>query len=60
MEVSGYLHAPVALPSGEKVPDNYWIGGWVGPRSNIDVVASIKIHFFVPEGNRTPVVLQVA
>jgi hypothetical protein len=28
---------------GERVPGNYWIGGWVGPRANLDAVAKRKI-----------------
>jgi hypothetical protein len=33
LEVSGQIHAPVALPPGERAPSDYWIGGWVDPRS---------------------------
>jgi hypothetical protein len=38
MEVSGQLHAPVALPPGEKTPGTHWIEGWVGPRGGLDAV----------------------
>jgi hypothetical protein len=34
MEVSGQLHAPVALPPG-KNQGTHWIGGWVGPRAGV-------------------------
>jgi len=32
MDLSGHLHVPAALPPGTR-----WIGGWVGPRSGLDV-----------------------
>jgi len=35
MEVSGQLHALAALTLG-----THWIGGWVGPRVVLDVMAS--------------------
>jgi len=28
-----------------------WIGGWVGPRANLDAVAKRKILIIVPTGN---------
>jgi hypothetical protein len=31
--VSGLLHAPAALPRGEKTFGTHWVGGWVGPRT---------------------------
>jgi hypothetical protein len=30
------LHAPAALPPGERAPGTNWIGGWVGPRAGLD------------------------
>jgi hypothetical protein len=36
-EVSGQLHAPAALPSGEPL-STHWQGGWVGPRASPDAV----------------------
>jgi hypothetical protein len=36
MEASGQLHAPAALPPGERAPGTHWIGGWVGPRTGLD------------------------
>jgi hypothetical protein len=38
MEVSGQIHAPAALPPGERTPDTHWIGGWVDPRAGLDDV----------------------
>jgi hypothetical protein len=38
MEVSGQLHAPAALPRGERAPGTVWIGGWVGFRAGLDAV----------------------
>jgi hypothetical protein len=29
LEVSGQLHAPTALPPGERASGTHWIGGWV-------------------------------
>jgi hypothetical protein len=43
MEVSGQLHAPVALPPRERVPGANWIGGWVSPRAGLDVVEDREI-----------------
>jgi hypothetical protein len=40
--VSGQLHAPAALPPGERAPDTYEIGGWVGPRTDLDDVEKRK------------------
>jgi hypothetical protein len=36
MEMSGQHHAPAALPPGQN-PDTHWTGGWVGPRTNVDL-----------------------
>jgi hypothetical protein len=38
MEVSGQLYVPAALPTGERDSGTHWIGGWVGPRTGLDVV----------------------
>jgi hypothetical protein len=39
MEVSGQLHAPAALlPGKERALGTHWIGGWVCPRTVLDVV----------------------
>jgi hypothetical protein len=43
LEVSGQLHAPTALPPGERAPGTHWIGGWVGPKAGIDAVKKRKI-----------------
>jgi hypothetical protein len=29
------LHAPIALPPGERARGNHWLGGWVGPRAGL-------------------------
>jgi hypothetical protein len=34
--VSGQLHAPAALPPGERAPGTYRIGGWVNLRAGLD------------------------
>jgi hypothetical protein len=51
MDVSGQLHAPAALPPGERAPGTHWIGGWVGPRAVLDAVVKRKFH--IP---RTPII----
>jgi hypothetical protein len=42
MKVSDQLHAMTALPPG-KEPWVPWIGGLVGPRAGLDMVAKRKI-----------------
>jgi len=41
VEVSDQLHAPATLPQ-EKNPNAYSIGGWVGRRTSLDMVAKRK------------------
>lgn len=41
MEVSGELHAPIALPPGETATDDHCIGGWLGHRVDLDAVKKI-------------------
>jgi hypothetical protein len=36
--MSGELHAPPALPPGERAPGIYWVGGWVKLRAGLDDV----------------------
>jgi hypothetical protein len=36
LEVSGQLHAPAALPPGEEDAGTQQIGGWLGPRADLD------------------------
>jgi hypothetical protein len=36
LEVSAQLHAPAALPAGKPPPHTHCIGGWVGPRADLD------------------------
>jgi hypothetical protein len=40
--VSGQLHAPAALPLGERGPGTHWTGGWVDPRASLDDVEKRK------------------
>jgi hypothetical protein len=40
--MSGQLHAPAALPPGERAPGTHWIGGWVDPRADLDDVEKKK------------------
>jgi hypothetical protein len=48
--VSGQLHAPAALPPGERAPGTNWIGGWVDLRASPDDLEKI----LDPTGTRTP------
>jgi hypothetical protein len=41
MEVNGQLHTPTDLPP-RKTPGTHWIGGWVGPRADLDDVKKIN------------------
>jgi hypothetical protein len=43
VEVSGQLHAPVAVYPRERTPCAHWVGGWVGPRAGLDTEARGKI-----------------
>jgi hypothetical protein len=61
MEVSGQRHAPAAFTPSERSPGTYWIGGWVGPRTILDVVVKRKIPSPRRESNpRIPIVQPVA
>jgi hypothetical protein len=53
MEVTGQIHALVALPSGGKncTP---WIASWVGPKAGLDAMAKKK-NPLAPAANRTSV-----
>jgi hypothetical protein len=42
MEVSGQLHASVALPPAIQTLGTYWMEGWVGPRADLDVMEKKK------------------
>jgi hypothetical protein len=60
MEVSGQLHAPAALPPGERAPGTLWVEGWVGPGAILDAVVKRKITSPHRESNpRTPIVQPV-
>jgi len=44
MEVSGLLHAPPALPSGESRV-THWTGGWVSLRAGLDAETKKPYHW---------------
>jgi hypothetical protein len=46
--VSGQLHAPAALPPGERARGTHWIGGWVDLRAGLDDLEKKK--FFTLPG----------
>jgi hypothetical protein len=58
MEVSGLLHALAALSLVERISDTHWIGGWLWPRADLNVVRKRK--FLASAGNRILVVQRVA
>jgi len=60
MEVSGQLHALAALPLGKEQLVSHWIGGWMGPRASLDMVAKRKNPFPAPAGNQTLVIQPLA
>jgi hypothetical protein len=41
--VSGQHHAPAALYPGERGPGTHFIGGWVGPRADMDAETRRKM-----------------
>jgi len=43
MDLSGQLHALVALPPGKSDIGTHWIGGWVGPTVGLNSVANRNI-----------------
>jgi hypothetical protein len=42
---------PGPLIPGEGATDTHWIGGWVNPRANLDVVAKRKSPYPCQESN---------
>jgi hypothetical protein len=54
MEVSRHLHALTVLSPGQKPSGTHWIGGWVGPRANLDAVARSKNSITVPVAELNP------
>jgi hypothetical protein len=43
MGVGGQIHAPVALPPGNR-PGTHCMGGWVGPRDGLDWCGKSRPH----------------
>jgi len=42
---------PSRFIAGERVPGNYWLGGWVCPTAGLDAVAKRKIPNIAPAGS---------
>jgi hypothetical protein len=51
MKLSGQLFSPTTLPPGEGAPGTHWMGGWVGPRVDLDAVEKRKISYPYRESN---------
>jgi hypothetical protein len=51
MEVTDQFHAPGRFTPRERVPDTYWIGGWVGSRAVLAAVVKRRIPSFFRESN---------
>jgi hypothetical protein len=58
MEVSGQLHTPATLPPG-KIPWYNCVGGWVGPKADLDTVAKRKNSQPLP-GLEPPIIQPIA
>jgi hypothetical protein len=54
MEVSGQLYVPASLTQRKEPPSAHLIGGWVGPRPDLDVMAKRKNPFTAPVGILNP------
>jgi hypothetical protein len=46
--VSNQLHALAALPEGKQLLGTHCIGGWLGPRTGVDVVDKRRISSLPP------------
>ena len=57
MGVGGQLHAPAALPPGKR-PGTHFIGGWVGPRADLDGCEKSRPHrdFLLPVRDFSPLI----
>jgi hypothetical protein len=52
---------PVRFTPRERAPGTHWIGGWMGPRAELDAVVKRKIPSPRRESNsRTPIIQPVA
>jgi hypothetical protein len=51
MELGCQLDALADLPPGETALSNHWIGGWVGPRADLDFMEKRKISCSYRESN---------
>jgi hypothetical protein len=48
---------PGRFTPGERAPGTHWIGGWVGPRANLDYMEKWK-YMPSPDSNSDPLVVQ--
>jgi hypothetical protein len=45
LEVNGQLHAPTALPPGERARGTHWIGGWVDETKKRELLTLPGLEF---------------
>jgi hypothetical protein len=55
--VSGKIHGPAALPPGKEPSSAHCIGGWVGPRADLDDMEKRKF-LALPDSNSDPLAVQ--
>jgi len=51
MEMTGQLHALIALSSGVRAPGTHWRGGRVNTRAGVEAAAIEKNTIIAPTGN---------
>jgi hypothetical protein len=46
-----FFHASVTLLSEKRTPSTHWIGGWVSPKANLDMMTMTEIPSLYQESN---------
>jgi hypothetical protein len=59
MKMSGQLHAPAALATGENETGVHYIEGWVGPRVGLDVTDNKNVSLYRESNSDSSVVQPV-
>jgi hypothetical protein len=58
VKVGYQLHAPATAPSEEQPPGNHCIGGWVNPRSRLDITEKRKSSCPSQESKQNSFIIQ--